>query len=312
MSDAAHTHDHEHDDDGPLMAHGSVLRTGISNGKIGTWLFLGSEIMFFTGLIGAYIVLRFSQDTWADPLSDTFPLNITLTAVNTFLLICSSVTLVYGLQHIQLGNRGRGNWGLFLTTLFGAVFVSVQAFEYYELWHQTDPVAEIQYSIEAMADGDKKTATVKIAGEMEEYFNTAWSKMNGPPGGMFNAGTNGTEFWSGNATNLSNYNLLQQFAELDRPDSEQEVLEGFIAHATEHWHHPTRPFSDLFGSCFYAMTGFHGFHVFCGVLAMGALTIMGLMGKFGPKNYAAVELCGLYWHFVDLVWIILFAIVYLM
>jgi heme/copper-type cytochrome/quinol oxidase subunit 3 len=118
---------------------------------------------------------------------------------------------VWGLQHIQLGNRTKGNWRLFLTTLLGAVFVGVQAYEYVEL----------------------------MQGDMT-------------------------------------------------------------------------PWENIFGSCFYAMTGFHGFHVFCGVVAMGVLTVMGLMGKFGPGNYASVELTGLYWHFVDLVWIILFAIVYLM
>lgn len=203
----AHAPDiHAHDNE-PLMAHGSVLQTGIHNGKIAIWLFLASEVMFFTGLIGAYIVLRMGQGEWPDP---TQTLNVPLTAANTFLLICSSVTLVYGLQHVQLGNRAKGNWGLFLTFLFGAVFVSVQAYEYYELYT-----------------------------------------------------------------------------------------------------HGMTPFVNIFGSCFYAMTGFHGLHVLMGVIAMAALTIMGLMGKFGPKNFAAIELTGLYWHFVDLVWIILFAIVYL-
>ncbi len=197
------------------MAHGSVLQTGISNGKIAMWLFLGSEVMFFTGLIGAYIVLRFGQDTWADPASPDFPLAIPLTAFNTFLLICSSVTLVWALQSIQAGERGKGNLGLLLTTLIGAFFVGVQCYEYYVLY-------------------------------------------------------------------------------------------------TGAHHGPFRPDSDLFGSCFYAMTGFHGFHVFVGVLAMAVLTVKGYLGHFSPTHYAPVELTGLYWHFVDLVWIILFAIVYLM
>lgn len=192
---------------GLLTSHGSVLQTQISNGKIAMWLFLASEVMFFTGLIGAYIVLRFNQGEWPDP---TKALNVPLTALNTFLLICSSVILVWGLQHYQMGNRSKGNWGMFLTFFIGAIFVGVQAYEYYEL-----------YSL-----------------------------------GM-------------------------------------------------------TPFVNVFGSCFYAMTGFHGLHVLVGVIAMFALWIMGLCGKFGPNNYAAVELTGLYWHFVDLVWIILFAIVYL-
>lgn len=203
-----------HYDDGQpvLMAHGSVLQTGISNGKIATWLFLGSEVMFFTGLIGAYIILRGGQgfSNWPDP---TQSLNVPLTAANTFLLICSSVTLVWGLQGFQADNQRQGNWGLILTTFFGAIFVGVQAYEYYELW----------------SHGVK-------------------------------------------------------------------LLDG----------------ANLFSSCFYAMTGFHGLHVFLGVVALAVLAFKGLRGDFGARNYAAVEYTGLYWHFVDLVWIILFAIVYLM
>ncbi len=202
---------HGGSDDGPLMAHGSVLNLGIPNGKIAIWLFLASEVMFFTGLIGAYIVTRFGQapGNWPQP---HITLNVPLTAFNTFLLICSSVTLVWGLQSIQAGDRAKGNWGLFLTTVIGAVFVGVQAYEYYELWG----------------------------------------------------------------------------------------------------HRGMRPDTNIFGSCFYTMTGFHGLHVAGGVIAMAIVTCMGLAGKFNPKSYAAVELTGLYWHFVDLVWIILFAIVYLM
>ncbi len=313
MSDTAHAHSHAQDPSGepPLMAHGSVLRTGISNGKIGMWLFLGSEVMFFTGLIGAYIVLRFGQNTWADPLAHDYPLNIPLTAANTFLLICSSVTLVYGLQHIQAGNRGKGNNGLLWTTLFGAVFVGVQAYEYVELWHQTDPVEELPAWGEAQGGKDKE-AVAKLHVEMKAYFETAHAQMAGPPGGVF---SKPGERWS-SGKHPTHRDLLMRFQLVKRDPAQQAVLDRFVTHVGDaehfHWHNPSRPHSDLFASCFFAMTGFHGLHVFIGVVCMGVLTVMGWMGKFGPDNYAAVELTGLYWHFVDLVWIILFAIVYLM
>ncbi len=201
---------HGHDDEGPLMAHGSVLQTGISNGKIGIWLFLGSEVMFFTGLIGAYIVLRFGQSEWPAPDQR---LNVPLTAINTFFLICSSVTLVWALQSYQKNQPAKGTFGLLITTLIGAMFVGIQAYEYVELYS-----------------------------------------------------------------------------------------------------HGVRPDADLFGTCFYTMTSFHGFHVLMGVVALAVLTVMGFLGKLGPRysQHASLELIGLYWHFVDLVWIVLFAIVYLM
>ncbi|MAE65091.1 MAG: cytochrome oxidase subunit III [Phycisphaeraceae bacterium] len=198
-----------HLDESPLTAHGSVLQTGIPNGKIVMWLFLGSEVMFFTGLIGAYIVLRAGQPAWPAPDRN---LNIPLTAVNTFFLICSSVTLVWALQSYQRNEPGKGKLGLLATTLIGALFVGIQVYEYIELFH---------------------------------------------------AGV--------------------------------------------------RPDANLFGSCFYVMTGFHGAHVAAGVVAMAVLTVMALLGRFGPRyaQHAPIELTGLYWHFVDLVWIVLFAIVYL-
>ena len=78
--------------------------------------------------------------------------------------------------------------------------------------------------------------------------------------------------------------------------------------ATTHF----RPSVSLFASCFFTMTGFHGAHVTGGVILLLCILIGALMGKFSSTHYAPVEMAGLYWHFVDLVWIILFTIVYLL
>jgi heme/copper-type cytochrome/quinol oxidase subunit 3 len=68
----------------------------------------------------------------------------------------------------------------------------------------------------------------------------------------------------------------------------------------------------LYGSTFFTMTGFHGFHVTCGVISMAYLYVTkALPGKYTKQDYRGIETVGLYWHFVDLVWIILFTIVYL-
>ena len=71
------------------------------------------------------------------------------------------------------------------------------------------------------------------------------------------------------------------------------------------------PSCSLFASCFFTMTGFHGAHVTGGVILLAIVLIGSLLGRFSATNYATIELAGLYWHFVDLVWIILFTIVYL-
>ncbi|MBI4000028.1 MAG: heme-copper oxidase subunit III [Candidatus Omnitrophica bacterium] len=185
-----------------------IGRLGIDTRKLGMWIFLASEIMFFTGLIGAYIVLRFANiNTWPHPSTI---LNIPLTGINTFILICSSATLVLGLASVQRGYKEGLHVGLFLTVLLGSVFLGIQMHEYHNL--------------------------------IEDGFTISTS---------------------------------------------------------------------IFGSCFFTLTGFHGAHVLAGVVWLTVVLVRSFMGFFTPEEYAGVEIVGLYWHFVDLVWIILFTILYL-
>jgi heme/copper-type cytochrome/quinol oxidase subunit 3 len=77
------------------------------------------------------------------------------------------------------------------------------------------------------------------------------------------------------------------------------------------WEEGLTPAANLFGSAFYTLTGFHGTHVLVGVIILLGVLLKALLGGFGPKHYLPIELAGLYWHFVDLVWIVLFTLVYL-
>jgi cytochrome c oxidase subunit 3 len=203
----AHAHALTHDDVMRPPA-GREPGSGVYNEKLGMWVFLGSEVMFFTSLIGSYIILRFGHpEKWAAPGQ---VLNVPVTAVNTFLLICSSVTMVKAFASAQDGKQKALRWWLVATVVIGAMFVGVQAYEYQELIHK-----------------------------------------------------------------------------------------GFV------------PSEGLYGSTFYTMTGFHGFHVSIGVLCMMFVTWRAFQGKYTATDHRGVEVIGLYWHFVDLVWIILFTIVYL-
>ncbi len=188
-----------------VAPQGSV---GVHTQKLGMWVFLASEVMFFTALIGSYIILRWGTTAeWPEPRT---VLAIPATALNTFILICSSVSMVKAYAAATRDDQaGLKRW-LLLTVLGGATFVTVQAFEYHHL-----------------------------------------------------------------------------------------IEKGFL------------PSSGLFGATFYTMTGFHGLHVTCGVLSMIWVTIRAFRGKYAGGKYQGIETIGLYWHFVDLVWIILFTIVYL-
>lgn len=78
------------------------------------------------------------------------------------------------------------------------------------------------------------------------------------------------------------------------------------------WNEGLTPKTNLFGSAFYTLTGFHGTHVLVGVIILWGILLKALLGGFGSKHYLPIELAGLYWHFVDLVWIVLFTLVYLL
>ena len=74
---------------------------------------------------------------------------------------------------------------------------------------------------------------------------------------------------------------------------------------------PTIPFGNMWASCYFAMTGFHALHVFGGVVAFGVVLLFALVGRFGVHHALMLENLGLYWHFVDIVWIFLFPLLYL-
>jgi heme/copper-type cytochrome/quinol oxidase subunit 3 len=197
----------------------------VSARKLALWLFLVTEIMFFSAIIGASWTLRLRTTTpgaafqapWARPGEI---LNVPLTGLNTFILICSSLTMVEVLAAIERGDQRKVRYFLLATLLLGITFLSIQAFEYQKL-----------------------------------YFGEGLTFTQVP------------------------------------------------AHASE--------VNKLYGPTFYAQTGVHGSHVTAGVLALAYATRRAFKGGFTKENHEAVELVGLYWHFVDVVWIFLFTIVYL-
>ncbi|MBI3330781.1 MAG: cytochrome c oxidase subunit 3, partial [Candidatus Omnitrophica bacterium] len=118
--------------------------TGIPSGKLGLWVFLASEVMFFTGLIGAYVVLRMGHPAW--PGSEGH-LNVGVGTVNTLLLICSSTTIVLALAASGRGALGVTRGWLLATVGLGSSFLVIKAFEYAEKFsHHIFPGTNVFWS----------------------------------------------------------------------------------------------------------------------------------------------------------------------
>src|SRR5512138_2581539 len=115
------------------MIEHEVPSLGLDNRKLGIWTFLGSEVMFFSSLIVVYMVMR--GRSVGGPLPHEV-LDVPLTAVNTFVLLCSSMTMVTALAAIQRGNARSMRLWLIATAVLGLVFLSGQAYEFNKLFNE--------------------------------------------------------------------------------------------------------------------------------------------------------------------------------
>lgn len=178
----------------------------VYNGKLAMWLFLCSEVMFFSGLLGAYITLRTGDPSRFEASQKHLHDHVWLAAINTLLLIASSFTMAMAVQRGQQKQTGAQRMFLLMTAGLGIIFLLNKVYEY-----------------------------------------STHIKVGQVPG------------------------------------------------------------TDIFFSFYYSLTGVHGFHILAGVIP-----ILGLWHYAGKQDVSKeTEMVGLYWHFVDLVWIFLFPLLYL-
>jgi cytochrome c oxidase subunit III len=222
MSDSAHAHvpagTHAHHP--ALQHHFDTLEQQQHAATLGMWVFLMTEVLFFGGLFMAYTLYR----TWYHEMfvEASKHLNITYGALNTIVLIGSSVTMAMAVRCSQLGERMKLVVYLILTMILGTVFLGVKYIEYADKFHH-----------------------------------------HLVPGPNF---------------------------EFAAPYTQQ---------------------AQLYFSLYFAMTGLHALHMIVGLGIMTVMVIWSWQGKFSPEYYTPIEISGLYWHFVDLVWIFLFPLLYL-
>jgi cytochrome c oxidase subunit III len=204
----------------PVAHHFEEIEQQREAVRLGMWLFLVTELMLFGALFTAYYTYRlFYSEGFSE---GTRHLNLTLGAVNTIILMTSSLTMTFAVRSVQLDNRRLLVMLLVLTIILGCVFLGIKAFEYAD---------KVQHHL--------------------------------VPGSGFR-------------------------------------FEG--PHARE---------AHMFYGFYFTMTGIHALHMIGGVVILTVLALQSARGRFSSLYYAPVELTGMYWHFVDVVWIFLFPSLYL-
>jgi len=191
-----------------------------TSAKLGMWIFLLTEILFFGGLFCAYGVYRYLHPDMFYNVHKL--LDVNMGAINTVVLITSSLTMALSIRSMQLGNKKQTLWFLAVTLILAGVFLVVKYFEYSHKFHLG-----------------------QLPGK--------WYSFKG--------------------------------------------AEGENPH--------------LFFSIYFAMTGLHGLHVVAGMVTIVWMMIRTAKNHFSPEYYTPIEVTGLYWHLVDLIWIFLFPLLYL-
>lgn len=308
-----------------------------SYGKLMMWFFIVSDALTFSGFLAAYGFSRFKFiDSWpiADEVFTHVPflhgqeLPMIYVAFMTFILIISSVTMVLAVDAGHHMNKAKVSVYLFLTILFGAIFVGSQAWEWATFIKgdygavQTKGGNILQFGEYVDQGGEqvfKRVAvsdfviTEQSARVQDQRKSGVWFRSEGTiPNYSVNEVYNGLEAnpniivrtqiinHEGEKTILSREESLKAIKE-----NGKMVVEGANLVANEYG-------TALFADFFFFITGFHGFHVFSGVLLNIIIFFNVLIGTYERRgSYEMVEKVGLYWHFVDLVWVFVFTFFYL-
>ncbi|WP_425235859.1 cytochrome c oxidase subunit 3 [Ulvibacterium sp.] len=300
-----------------------------SYGKLMMWFFLVSDALTFSGFLASYGFSRFKFiETW--PIADevfthvpffhgNFPMYYV--AFMTFILIMSSVTMVLA---VDAGHRMKQNaviWYMFLTIIGGAIFVGSQAWEWATFIKgdfgalETKGGRILQF---VNADTGERAALADFAEVIpdsrleHERKNGVWFYDEGyTPSYNLNEVIEGFKANSNILIRTETINEEGEKVVLDRGQSltklkdAVQVVEGANLIHNEYG-------SRLFADFFFFITGFHGFHVFSGVVINIIIFFNVILGTYERRgHYEMVEKVGLYWHFVDLVWVFVFTFFYL-
>jgi len=267
--------------------------TGLYNAKVGIWLFLASEVMLFGALFCSYILLRVNapEGMWPHHW-----LNIWLGMTNTIVLIFSSVTVVMSWASLKMGQFKRYKFYQSITIICALVFLGIKSFEYHDKF--------IHYKVVLkdgrIADGHLQPAetTLPVAWHLQPVMVDGRLPKNAKPTDKVTL----EGWWPKDETALMDPPLGHPTESIEIPASQIQSMENY------------GPWHNTYTGIYFTLTGLHALHVIAGCIVIFA--IWGPLAKVweqDPERYInRVEVSGLFWHFVDLVWIFLFPVLYLL
>ena len=337
----------------------------LRNGKVCLWLFLSTEIMFFAGLIGTYIVLRFGAPAGTWPTPHDVHVKEYIGAFNTFVLICSSVSIVLALEAAKANRVGLAKLWMVITFALGMLFLGVKAVEYNSKFehgiYPAQPHSQVYDRADVYYVAAIRTRLMNLKGEelskdhevvvdgllsLVRWTELEVSRTNeeGPilalayniypihryedyakkqierRGLLVKKAYQGVrdnqqalDNKTGQLTAAEKKSLdLVNLERMNLERCEQTLGKKTGGHGLNDDHHWLKapiyiPSGNMWASTYFLLTGFHALHVVIGLIAFALLLPL----KLGPAKAGLVENIGLYWHFVDLVWIFLFPLLYL-
>ncbi len=297
---ASHADTHEQHYHPPGLQHQfEDMKQQEESVAIGMWMFLAQEIMFFGGLFTAYLVFR-SRFPMAFAAGSNH-LDAFWGGLNTIVLIVSSLTMALTVFYAQKGNRNMQVILILLTMFFGATFLGVKVVEYSDKYkHGLVPVTGWNKRVkEAQASGEHSSFVLPI----ETRASATAESTNGTAHHYVNERG---EF----QIDVENDMKLPKMAEDGNYLTNAERIGYYSNGALD-----ADKFRDkvrMFFYIYFVMTGLHALHMIVGLGLMSWLLWKAWAGTFSHDYFAPVEMSGLYWHFVDIVWIFLFPLLYLL
>ena len=260
---------------------------------LGMWVFLATEVLFFGGMFLGYVVYRTAYP--AAFAEGSRQLDMVLGTVNTGILLASSLTMALAVRSVQINRSRTAVLFLVATALLGSAFLGIKFYEY-EHKFQEHLVPGRDFNLVNLLEGDRNAESA-VRGTIVELGPDHVGINQGGKLHSYRLGAGAQVTINGRPATASGLSPGQAVV-IDAAGDTQTLRA--VTNRVE-----------LFFSFYFAMTGFHALHMIIGICVVAVIAVLAGRGRFCSEYFTPVEMTGLYWHFVDVVWVFLFPLLYL-